>query len=71
MKVERCSWSCSIIPKLKRICSEVLLNGSGESEVNVKHEIKLKEVTQLQVNFLRFAYGASIPGTMYEPGFHI
>ena len=31
VKVERCSCGCSIIPKLKRICPEVLLNGSGES----------------------------------------
>ena len=39
--------------------------------VNVKNEIKLKKVTQLQIDFLQFADGASIPGAVYEPGFHV
>ena len=39
--------------------------------VNVRNKIKLKEVTQLQIDFLQFADEASIPGTVYEPGFHV
>ena len=39
--------------------------------VNVKNEIKLKKVTQLQIDFLQFANGASIPGTVYGSGFHV
>ena len=39
--------------------------------VCVKNEIKLKEATQLQIDFLQSADEASIPGTVYEPGFHV
>ena len=40
-------------------------------KVNVKDEIKLKKVTQLRIDFLQFANGAPIPGTVYEPSFHV
>ena len=39
--------------------------------VSVKNEIRLKEATQLQIDFLQSTDEASIPGTVYELGFHV
>ena len=40
-------------------------------KVNVKNEIKLKKVTRLRIDFFQFADEAPIPGTVYEPSFHV
>ena len=40
-------------------------------KVNVKDETKLKKETQLRIDFLQFVVRAPIPGTVYEPSFHV
>ena len=40
-------------------------------DVNVKNEIKLREVTQFRIDFFQFADGALIPGIVYESSFHV